>query len=991
MWFEHGKITGLCSCFLPGFGRQIWVLGLIATGGMGLISGRLYADSDFQKAEESSNSLQEPSIFNPEIGISEEDKRVKYLKIQSDRQRFLDEESLYIAEGNVKAFFNGGILRADRIEFNSALNTLFALGSVRFQSGAQYFQASSLNYSFEDKKGELKDVYGVLDLASVNTDFKLPLKSNSLKGLESQNEKSQSTLVSIDDGLACPPELPPIPDWHPHPWALTAWGGQMTDANFGKTFFFKGDLRNEYLAGISLQKRIYRAGPFALELEADLFSHEANEQAGGKYNQEVPFADTPAQDFAEAVLGIGARIWLRPWLSLAVLEGLSYNTKNSNYERTFRKKYTKLLNYLSFEVEGSINEKLSLVGRVHHRSGAFGFYNGTKEGSNAYLLGLRYRWGKDQSYKANIELNSPVGCTASDIYSDSDNIDIKYNTENNITKTEDKKNLESVLSEDRYSNLSLTSVEALRNKIISKIDQRVSNIQLRDKLTIERRFGVPSSMRNVNEKNKFGGTRVLQLYRAGRTKLLSGSISHWRVQAAKVFIEDGIWKADRMSFSNDPFTPSQSRVEAFDVVAKEDENGEIFIETSSNHLILEDRLPIPIFRKHRFKHEEEVENRWLVGIDIKDRDGVYIGRNLKPIQLGSDYEISLQPQLLIQRAYNNKTNSYVEPGQSTYSNKVSQTIEHGDLFGLKAEVQGKTWDWDVDLNADISTFNSKNLLEGSRYWGSAKKPLEIPFLGSVFTRLFGAYRYRTWNGSLGQTDIYTAYGTLLEKQGDWSWRKTTNNYLFRAGLGSYQAKKYRSNNLQDLWRVNLFGSVNSSYQIWRGITGSMSPNAAYRYNSKPVIPSLIWNSNINSSIASYGNGNSQKTVTFTSGPSLTLGSFSRSYLDYTKLSITGGATYKSGESPFAFDQVIDLRTIGIGFEQQIVGPIVLKSGLEFNIDPSSKYYGETVNSNIELSWQRRSYDASLYYNPYSGVGGVRFRLNDFNFGGTGVPFVPYSN
>ena len=42
-----------------------------------------------------------------------------------------------------------------------------------------------------------------------------------------------------------------------------------------------------------------------------------------------------------------------------------------------------------------MSSDLSLVGRIHHRSGAFGTYSGVSEGSNAYLLGLRYRWGRD--------------------------------------------------------------------------------------------------------------------------------------------------------------------------------------------------------------------------------------------------------------------------------------------------------------------------------------------------------------------------------------------------------------------------------------------------------------------------------------------------------------------------------------------------------------------------------------------------------------------
>ena len=43
-----------------------------------------------------------------------------------------------------------------------------------------------------------------------------------------------------------------------------------------------------------------------------------------------------------------------------------------------------------------------------------------------------------------------------------------------------------------------------------------------------------------------------------------------------------------------------------------------------------------------------------------------------------------------------------------------------------------------------------------------------------------------------------------------------------------------------------------------------------------------------------------------------------------------------------------------------------------------------------LRWQRRSYDVGFYVNPYEGIGGFRFRLNDFDFKGTGVPFVPYT-
>ena len=96
-------------------------------------------------------------------------------------------------------------------------------------------------------------------------------------------------------------------------------------------------------------------------------------------------------------------------------------------------------------------------------------------------------------------------------------------------------------------------------------------------------------------------------------------------------------------------------------------------------------------------------------------------------------------------------------------------------------------------------------------------------------RLFGAYRYRTWNGSLGETDVYSAVGGFLENQGGWNWGRLSNSYLWRLGVGSYQAESFTDSALEDLLRANAYGSMNSSYRIWRGEPAALTPEAAYRY------------------------------------------------------------------------------------------------------------------------------------------------------------------
>ena len=989
------------------------------------------------------DAAKEPSALEVQP-FAESPKPPEAINLKADRQSFDNRRGVFVAEGNVRAKLRGGLLQADRVEFDSNFNTLYARGSVRLRRGSQYFQASTFRYSLIQNSGELKDVYGVLELDELSAGFQSspqavkPPSKKTLPVLESSGlgfptaldmelggrtagqisdqpsgdsiwereleptptwdvpepAANTSASTSSGSGMACPVPLPPIPDWHPHPWAVTAWGGQMIDSNFGDTFVFNGRMREEYLLGVSMQKRIWRAGPFAIELEADLFGHQAFKQPGGPFNQAVPNADTPEQQFGEAILGLGARLWLQPWLSFGIVEGVSFNSSVSNYERTYRENYTQLLNYLAFELEASVSDQLSFVGRIHHRSGAFGTYSGVNEGSNAYLLGLRYRWGEDPIPTQIAEVPPPLGCPDPDRDSRQPLLTLNEKLEGITLGTGGKQAAQPVqpLAQSRFSAMSPAEQEVQREQAIAMIDQRISSIQLQQRFTIERRIGVNSDIRNsdVEAQTQYGSVRPSQLHSYGKTQLVTGEISRWRIQASKVSITPEGWTADRMGFTNDPFTPAQTRIDSEGVIAKEQPNGDVLIKSARNQLIIEERLPIPVSRTQRITQEEEVENRWVFGIDNDDRDGFFIGRDLKPIELSETTKLSLQPQLLLQRAIDGTTNSYVKPSSSIGSGKISQPLEISDIFGLEAELTSQIWGWEVEADADISTFNPDNFMNGSRFWGEVTKDVTLPWLGALKLRGFSAYRFRAFNGSLGETDVYSAFGGFLEKRGEFQIGKISNNYIWRIGAGNYQAEQFQSENLTDLWRANFYGSLNSRYQIWRGKPAARTPQAAYRYSPVAIVPGLAFRTNINTLLAAYGNGVRQTTVSLSGGPSLTLGTFSKPFLDYTQLSITGGGTLQQGASPFNFDQAIDLGTLGVGVTQQIAGPLVINLGVGLNIDPVSEFYGDVIDSNIELRWQRRSYDFGFYFNPYEGIGGFRFRLNDFNFTGTGVPFIPYN-
>jgi hypothetical protein len=451
------------------------------------------------------------------------------------------------------------------------------------------------------------------------------------------------------------------------------------------------------------------------------------------------------------------------------------------------------------------------------------------------------------------------------------------------------------------------------------------------------------------------------------------------------------WEADRVAFTNDPYTPAQSWVDASGVVAHQEANGDVVIQAKSNQLILEDRLPIPLQRNQRFEKDRQVENRWVTAVDSEDRDGFYLGYNLKPIAVGKEGTLNLQPQFMARRALDGTTSSYVLPGQPVGSEAKSQPTRIGDLFGLLAKFDTQVLGLQLNVVGDFSTLDPSNFANGTRSVGNLSRSFNLPGIGTTTARGFAAYRYRVWNGSLGEQDVYSAVGASLEQSRDLpNLGKISNRMFWRAGFGNFQGTEFTSTNLAELWRAGLYGSINSQLPLWTGKALNPNTEAATRFSPIPVVPGLTLNTNLNLNLAYYGDGTSQQAFGISGGPTLTLGHLQKNAFDYTQFTITGGGTLRQGVSPFSFDRIVDLSTLGLGLTQQLWGPLIFSGGIGLNVDASSEFYGDVVDSYVELRWQRRAYELAVYYSPYQGIGGIRVKLNDFNFRGTGLPFVPYT-
>jgi hypothetical protein len=127
----------------------------------------------------------------------------------------------------------------------------------------------------------------------------------------------------------------------------------------------------------------------------------------------------------------------------------------------------------------------------------------------------------------------------------------------------------------------------------------------------------------------------------------------------------------------------------------------------------------------------------------------------------------------------------------------------------------------------------------------------------------------------------------------------------------------------------------------------------------------------------YDDEKHQGYIGFGLGPELILGNFKAKTFDYTRISIFPFYKFKSGESMFKFDEISDKFTLNIGFDQQIFGPIILKSNGTLNLDGDSDDYGEFIDSKISVNWKKRSYEFGIFYQPHNQAGGISFSLFGF--------------
>jgi len=456
-----------------------------------------------------------------------------------------------------------------------------------------------------------------------------------------------------------------------------------------------------------------------------------------------------------------------------------------------------------------------------------------------------------------------------------------------------------------------------------------------------------------------------------------GKVENWLFFSDKITIDGEKWKSKKAVFSNDLLDLKQVKLEINSLeVIPDDEK--LRFRSSLNYLILEEKVSIPFWLGGRtFSIDNtQLDNRWNFEYENLDKDGFFISRKFNSIDISDNFVLDLEPQFLIQRSLKGYTKSFVEKGDSITSDKVKRNTSFEDYFALKSKLKGNISNWDLEIDKNLNSFDLNKFSDAFRL--KTKLSKEINFLNSKWDKsFFGIYRERVWNGSLGEAEIYSGYGAKLQKENTWLVDGIKKTELFSLSLANLTAEALNTKNLLTSFKGNLFYSIDQKFPISIVEPKNKSIDRSYSYVPEPITKGLSLNTRLEASSSFYEDGNHQEYLGLGIGPELILGNFRNKNFDYTRISFFPFYKIDSGESVFKFDQNYENFTLNISLDQQLFGPVILKSTGTLNLTDNSDDYGEFIDSKISLNWKKRSYEFGIFYQPHNQAGGISFQLFGF--------------
>ncbi len=485
-----------------------------------------------------------------------------------------------------------------------------------------------------------------------------------------------------------------------------------------------------------------------------------------------------------------------------------------------------------------------------------------------------------------------------------------------------------------------------------------------------------SSNFSLSDFNKIEGLLELKKKEVLHTP---SKVENWLFLTDAITIDGKKWKSKKAVFTNDLLESKQAKlaINSLEVIPEAET---LRFKSSLNYLIFEEKVSIPFWLGERtLKKSGEFftfQSRWNLGYENLDKDGYFIGRKFNSIDIFNDFVLDLEPQFLIQRSLKGYTKSFVNKDESITSDRVKRDSSFKDYFALKSQIKGTIKNWDLEIQKNLNSLDLNKFSDAFRFKTELSK--EIDLLDSKWKKSFyGIYRERIWNGSLGESEIYSGYGSKLQKENTWITDGIKKSEFLSLGLANITAEALNTKNLVTNLKGNFFYSLDQKFPISIVNPKKKSIDISYKYVPEPITKGLSLNTRLEASYSFYENGDHQEYLGIGIGPELIFGNFKNKTFDYTRISLLPFYKFDSGESVFKFDQNFDDFTLNIFYDQQLYGPIILKSFGVLNLTNDSNDYGEFIDSKISLNWKKRSYEVGIFYQPHNQAGGISFSLFGF--------------
>ncbi|HEY9880639.1 MAG TPA: DUF3769 domain-containing protein [Leptolyngbyaceae cyanobacterium] len=454
----------------------------------------------------------------------------------------------------------------------------------------------------------------------------------------------------------------------------------------------------------------------------------------------------------------------------------------------------------------------------------------------------------------------------------------------------------------------------------------------------------------------------------------SENINRLRFEANRIDFDASGWQAEGLRLTNDPFSPPEIefRGDTARLTPLNAEEDELVI--TNARVVFDQGFSIPLLRNRILLRRGQVDPSELspvptiIGIDGRDRDGLYVER---PFSLYADgsWQLTLAPQFYIQR----------------WLGESGANIGNPANFGIVGNLNGRLGPrTSVRATASLSGLDLGNF--SNRLRASVRGQ---QLIGDHTLNLEYSFRDRLYNGSLGFQDVQSSLGVVLlspairlgDTQIDLSYQ-VSGQYVTATTDRADLLGPSPLNNFASLLRFQGSVALGRAFLLWEGKGLPPTPTEGLRFSPRPVVPFLQLVTGLRGTTTYYSSNDIQETLTANIGLVGQFGHFSRDFLDYTQFnigyskSIVGGAT-----SPFLFDRNVDQNVISGGIIQQIYGPFRAGFQTSLNLDT-----GRLFDTDLIFEYSRRAYGLVLRYSPSQSTGFLGFRLSDFSWIGRGESF-----